>query len=263
MITTFCRRMVLGLVLLGATPLPVAAAAGYAATHGAAPFATEHLIPGTPLDLGRVDLSDPRARVIALTLDDGPVAADRRILDILARHHAHATFFVVGRNVDARPEMVRRMAAEGHEVGHHSQSHQAMSAWPAARQRTDLATAHQKLTALGIRPAWFRPPFGDVSPALVAEAARLHMNTALWTLDSRDWKNSPAAVVAGRVVPRLKPGVVLLMHSNRPGTPGALETILTAAEKQGYRVVTLSEWYATMATMAPIAANGTQVLGSH
>lgn len=247
MLTLF-RRAVLPLAA-ALLALPVSALAGqrsYAATHGAAPFVTEHLIPGSDLDLDQVDRTLPQARVVALTLDDGPDANDPRILDILRAHGAKATFFYIGAKIPAHHDIARLVAASGNEVGSHTQTHPMTTDLKPAEREWNIAQAEKALAAVGVTASWFRPPFGDVDEALAALARRHGMATVLWTADSQDWKDSGPDVIRHRITDRLAPGAVLLMHSTKAATVAALPAILEEGERRGLRFVTMSEWDAAM-----------------
>lgn len=245
---TLFRRAVLPLAA-ALLALPVSAMAGqrsYAATHGAAPFVTEHLIPGSDLDLDQVDRTLPQARVVALTIDDGPDANDPHILDILRAHGAKATFFYIGAKIPAHHDIARLVAASGNEVGSHTQTHPMTTDLKPAEREWNLAQAEKALASVGVTATWFRPPFGDVDDALAALARRHGMATVLWTADSQDWKDSGADVIRHRVTERLEPGAVVLMHSTKAATVAALPAILEEGERRGLRFVTMSEWEAAM-----------------
>ncbi len=245
---TLFRRAVLPLAA-ALLALPVSAMAGqrsYAATHGAAPFVTEHLIPGSDLDLDQVDRTLPQARVVALTIDDGPDANDPRILDILKAHGAKATFFYIGAKIPAHHDIARLVAASGNEVGSHTQTHPMTTDLKPAEREWNLAQAEKALASVGVTATWFRPPFGDVDDALAALARRHGMATVQWTADSQDWKDSAPDVIRHRVTARLVPGAVVLMHSTKAATVAALPAILEEGEKRGLRFVTMSEWEAAM-----------------
>ncbi len=245
---TLFRRAVLPLAA-ALLALPVSAMAGqrsYAATHGAAPFVTEHLIPGSDLDLDQVDRTLPQARVVALTIDDGPDANDPHILDILRAHGAKATFFYIGAKIPAHHDIARLVAASGNEVGSHTQTHPMTTDLKPAEREWNLAQAEKALASVGVTATWFRPPFGDVDDALAALARRHGMATVQWTADSQDWKDSGADVIRHRVTERLEPGAVVLMHSTKAATVAALPAILEEGERRGLRFVTMSEWDAAM-----------------
>ncbi|BAI76752.1 polysaccharide deacetylase (plasmid) [Azospirillum sp. B510] len=259
MMTPF-RRAVLPLGLAAALfALPVSALAGqrsYAATHGAAPFVTRHLIPGSDLDLAQVDLTLPSARVVALTIDDGPDANDPRILDILRAHGAKATFFYIGAKIPEHREIARLVATSGNEVGSHTQTHPMTTDLKPAEREWNLAQAEQALASVGVTAAWFRPPYGDVDDALAALARHHGMATVLWTADSQDWKDTGPDVIRRRITERLVPGAIVLMHSTKAASVAALPAILEEGGRRGLRFVTLSEWEVAMrrsVTPAPAA----------
>jgi peptidoglycan-N-acetylglucosamine deacetylase len=219
----------------------------FAATHGAAPFLTEHLIPGSALDLARVNPSAKSARVIALTIDDGPDSNDPTILDILKQHEARATFFFIGRKIAEHAKAAALVAASGNEIGSHSQTHPMMSDLTAAEQEQNLVNANHALSAVGVRPTWFRPPFGDFDAITLRLARAQGLQTVLWTIDSQDWKGSNAETIANRVTTRLAPGAVILTHSTKAASVKALPTILDDGRRRGFRFVTLTEWREAMA----------------
>lgn len=245
---TLFRRAVLPLVA-ALLVLPVSAMAGqrsYAATHGAAPFVTEHLIPGSDLHLDQVDRTLPQARVVALTIDDGPDANDPHILDILRAHGAKATFFYIGAKIPGHHDIAKQVAASGNEVGSHTQTHPMTTDLKPAEREWNIAQAEKALASVGVTATWFRPPFGDVDDALAVLARRHGMATVLWTADSQDWKDSGSDIIRHRVTERLVPGAVVLMHSTKASTVAALPAILEEGEKRGLRFVTMSEWEAAM-----------------
>lgn len=230
--------------------LALAKQRSYAATHGAAPFATEHLIPGDSLDLAAVNLSSSAARVVALTIDDGPDSGELRMLDALHEQGAQATFFSIGHKVAEHAEILRRVTAAGHEVGNHTQDHPMMTDLQPAEMLRNLDAATAALATAGVRPVWFRPPYGDFDAAVVRAAAARGMRTILWTVDSRDWKGSDSETITRRVSERLSPGAVVLMHGTKAASVEALPRILAEGTRQGYRFVTLSGWRAAMAAAA-------------
>ncbi len=179
-------------------------------------------------------------KVLYLTFDDGPSPYTQAILDVLARHNAKATFFMLGRQASGRPEMVQAIFDSGHGVANHTYNHPALS--KLGKQRFDdevLATA----SALGGRDhGCLRPPYGASSAAVRANAQALGYNLVTWTIDPRDWARPGAAAIASRVISKAHPGGVVVMHDgggDRTQTVAALETILTELGAQGYRFAPL------------------------
>lgn len=245
------RLLVLAALLLASSPLR-ADEVGWVATHGRAGFITAQLYPGAAITLAPQHLAAP---IVALTFDDGPHGAnDPVILEILRQHKAAATFFLIGRNAAHHPDLVRAMVAAGHEVGNHTHDHIRLSQHTAAEQAATIAQANAALALGGAQPRWFRPPFGSLDADTVAIARAQGLETMLWTVDSKDYRNIPAAAVEERVIAGLTPGAVVLMHSNHHNTVEALPNILARGEALGYRFVTLTEWKTWMERASFVAA---------
>ncbi len=184
-------------------------------------------------------------RTVALTFDDGPnPARTPALLDALAELGVPATFFCVGGDVDAHPELARRIARDGHELGNHTYTHRYL---PLARARSvarELAATDAAIArATGVVPTLARPPYGGRSPWTVRAFARLAKRVVLWDVNSYDWKGKPAAEVAQRVIDRARPGSIILMHDGgREGTETieAVRLIVPALRAQGYALTTVS-----------------------
>lgn len=163
-------------------------------------------------------------RELWLTIDDGPDPDDTpKILDLLDRHGAKATFFVIGERVARWPELVREIVRRGHEIGHHTHTHPARSLWCASPRRlgAELDRALAALREVGVRPRWFRAPVGIkhllLSPALAARDLRC----VGWSIRSGDCRaHSPEALVAA-IAGRLHPGAIVLLHEG-PSVPAAV-----------------------------------------
>jgi peptidoglycan/xylan/chitin deacetylase (PgdA/CDA1 family) len=182
---------------------------------------------------------------IALTFDDGPHPVHTApLLDALAELAVPATFFLVGKDVDANPELVARMARDGHELGNHTYRHRYL---PLARSRSvehELrATDHAIARAAGVVPVLARPPWGGRSPRNVRVFQRLRKRLVLWDVNSFDWKGKPAHEVARRVLERARAGSIILMHEARDGggtTIDAVRLVVPALRARGFELVTVS-----------------------
>jgi peptidoglycan/xylan/chitin deacetylase (PgdA/CDA1 family) len=180
------------------------------------------------------------AGVVYLTFDDGPTPAyTPRVLALLARHRARATFFVVGRNAATWPGLVRRELAAGHGVGNHTWSHRRLTGLRGGRLQAEVGAASAAIRrATGSGPRCLRPPYGTVDAASAYQVRALGLRLVLWDVDSNDWRRPGAGVIAGRVLSRVRSGDVVLFHDgggNREQTLAALDQVLSALSARGFR----------------------------
>jgi peptidoglycan/xylan/chitin deacetylase (PgdA/CDA1 family) len=158
---------------------------------------------------------------VALTFDDGPDPEwTPRILDILARHQAHATFFMLVENARVLPELVRRVVAEGHEVGLHGLDHRNLAGGSRQSTRCLLEAAASELATISETPVTcFRPPFMAQTVATFLGARDAGLETVVCDLDSFDWSGLEEQQVASRVVVQAVPGSIVLLHDHRADAP--------------------------------------------
>lgn len=196
-------------------------------------------------------LGDPGEKVLYLTFDagyeNGHTAA---ILDVLAKHKAPAAFFVVGPYIEQNPELIRRMAAEGHTVGNHSWHHWDMDriADKAVfeKELSDVAAAYKAVTGAEM-PRFYRPPRGVYAEENLKQAQALGWKTVFWSLAYVDWKQDaqPSREEAfAKLLPRVHNGAVVLLHSTSATNAEILDELLTKWEEMGFRFGTLDELFA-------------------
>jgi peptidoglycan/xylan/chitin deacetylase (PgdA/CDA1 family) len=186
---------------------------------------------------------NPRRREIALTFDDGPSPlATPLLLAVLRRYDARATFFVIGEHARAYPYLLTAMAAGGNEVGDHTYHHPNMVTVGDDVASSEIASGADVIDrTAGLRAHWFRPPGGDYTANVAADARRLGLGLAMWTYNSGDWTLPPARVVVERVLARAEPGAIMLMHNGTLNTVRALPAIIVELRRRGYALVTVSE----------------------
>jgi peptidoglycan-N-acetylglucosamine deacetylase len=182
---------------------------------------------------------------VALTFDDGPdPVRTPALLDALAELDAPATFFVVGQHVDAHPQLTARIARAGHELGNHTYNHPYLPLTRSKRVRTELAHADAAIErATGIVPVLARPPYGGRSPRNVRVFDRAAKRLVLWDVNSFDWKGISAEAIASRVLSRVRPGSIILLHEARDGgevTIEAVRLLVPALRARGYELSTVS-----------------------
>lgn len=140
---------------------------------------------------------------LAITFDDGPnLAITPKLLDLLAKHNARATFFLVGKFVRECPELAKEILARGHALGNHTDTHPNLFLCGRRKSEEELRSCTDAIRqATGVEPRWFRPPFGFRSPWLSGIAKRQGMQTAMWTLIPGDWRVKPADWLIKRMNP--------------------------------------------------------------
>ena len=132
-----------------------------------------------------------RENLCALTFDDGPSINTPHLLDMLEEYGIPATFFLLGNQAERHPDIVKRILAEGHEVGNHSYSHPNLRAVSPARKEEELRRTDTILRNLGATPLFMRPPYGSFDAYTEKVAESLGLSVMLWSMDSRDWQRLP------------------------------------------------------------------------
>jgi len=165
-----------------------------------------------------------------------------QLLKILQAHHAVATFMLGGAWAQAHPDLVRALAAAKMELGNHGYAHRHSSLLDLSQNLSEIERTNQAIAAItGETPRLYAPPYGEYNATVLRAAAQLKMPVIMWTLDTIDWRpsSSPQRIVA-RVVPRARPGAIVLLHPT-DRTVEALPQILLALQGQGYRLLTVSQ----------------------
>jgi cellulose synthase/poly-beta-1,6-N-acetylglucosamine synthase-like glycosyltransferase/peptidoglycan/xylan/chitin deacetylase (PgdA/CDA1 family) len=193
------------------------------------------------------------ARTIALTFDDGPDPRwTPKILEVLARYHAHATFFQIGSKVDEHPELTRRVIAEGSEVGSHTFTHAQLATTPAWRRSIEFTlTGNAIAAATGYLPVLMRPPYSSTPVAVTGadftalrQAAAAGHLIVLADRDTDDWRRPGVDAIVAAAQPAKGGGAVVMMHDSggdRGQTVAALRKLIPRLQAQGYRFTTVSQ----------------------
>lgn len=196
---------------------------------------------GQQVSFSRVNTAAP---YIAITFDDGPHPVHTpRLLDMLRERNISATFYVVGKNARAHPHLIRRMIAEGHEVGNHTWNHPNLTKLSQGAVFKELEDTQRAIvSACGVRPRTMRPPYG----ALTAGQRQMVKSqfgypTILWDVDPLDWKRPGSSVVANRIIGSTRAGSIVLAHDIHQGTIDAMPMALDGLLAKGYTFVTVSQ----------------------
>jgi len=185
-------------------------------------------------------------KVVALTLDDGPGESTAQVLEILTHYGIKANFFLIGEEAEARPDMVRSIAAAGHTVGIHGWSHRSFTDLGFDGLLEEIERTKDLLQILTEGPCrHVRPPFGDYDARAIDQLSNLDLLTWLWTVEARDWDPSATATqIARDILCGLTPGGVILLHDgggDRSSTVAALPTIIEGVLARRFRFVKLEE----------------------
>ena len=237
---------------------------GAGAVVGAGVAAYQAMAP-TAQCFGRTFTGLPHgSRQLALTYDDGPNDPHTlRLLEVLAEHGAHATFFLIGRFVERRPDIARAIAQQGHAIGNHTWSHPRLIFRGKAETRWQLERCQWAIeNATGIAPRLFRPPFGGRRPGTLGIARSLGLEPIMWNVAGRDWKAPLAVRIADRVSRRIRGGDVILLHdgghrgmgADRAQTVLATEALLARWQVEGYEFVSVPEMMKLAAVSSPPSA---------
>lgn len=196
-------------------------------------------------DKSRVVKSIPTThKVIALTVDDGPhYQTTPELLAVLREKQVKATFFVLGANAEAHPDIVRQTVADGHEIASHAYSHKRLNKLSTAEVTAEFEHFEAIIQPLAPKPNFFRPPDGAYNDGLVALAHGCGYTTVLWSIDAGDWRRPPVEQVVRAVLDNVKPGGIILMHDGQYPLPTAQAAaiIIDKLQSQGYQLVTMSE----------------------
>ncbi|WP_344947391.1 polysaccharide deacetylase family protein [Actinomadura miaoliensis] len=185
-----------------------------------------------------------RAKCVALTFDDGPMPGTGKLLDILAQQRVKVTFFLIGRNAATYPDLVRREAAEGHELANHSWSHVDLGRASSAKVESELSRTQDAIRkASGVTPLLMRPPYGSTDTTVAGVAKRMKLAQVLWAVDPLDWQVRNTGTVERRVLKGVRPGMIVLMHDIHSTTVKAVPRIIERLRADGYTFVTVSQLF--------------------
>ncbi|MET7785892.1 polysaccharide deacetylase family protein [Streptomyces sp. 900116325] len=190
---------------------------------------------------GNVDCR--KAKCVALTFDGGPSLTTPGLLDILKQENLHATFFVQGKGHIAKyPDILRRISAEGHEIGNHTWTHKDLTDIDVADARQELTgtqDAIEKVT--GTRPILMRPPEGRTNREVAKICQDLGLAQVLWSVTAKDYETTDSALITKRVLDQTHRDGIILLHDLHKGTVPAVPGIIKALKQRGYTIVTVSQ----------------------
>ncbi|MEU4578468.1 polysaccharide deacetylase family protein [Nonomuraea sp. ATR24] len=183
-----------------------------------------------------------KVKCVALTFDDGPGKYAGTLLDTLKKYDAKATFFLEGQYVKSRPSYVKRMVAEGHELGNHSYKHPDFTKLTAPAIRSEIQRTNDEIKkAAGVEPKLLRPPYGMSDLTTSEVAAEFGMPIILWTGGSADWSSKNEEAIKKQTLKVAKQNSIVLMHDWVKQTVDAMPSIIRTLQKNGYHLVKVSD----------------------
>ena len=193
----------------------------------------------------------PGAKQLALTYDDGPNDPHTfRLLEVLARHEAKATFFLIGRYARQRPTSSAKSCRAGHIIGNHTFTHPLLTLKSAPKSEKNLVDCRSTLQdAIGEHSNLFRPPFGGRRPAVLRIARELGLEPVMWNVTGYDWNAPPAAEIEQKCSRKIRGGNVILLHdgghkqmgADRSQTVIATDHLIARYKSEGYKFVTIDQ----------------------
>ena len=180
--------------------------------------------------------------LIALTFDDGPSAHTDRLLNIFNTYGGKGTFFVVGNLINSRPDTVRRIVNEGHEIGSHSWNHKQLTRISDSELNDQLMMTRAKiLEVTGYDATVVRPPYGAYNQNVKAKGEELGLTFVNWSIDTLDWKYRNATTVYNHIMKYANDGAIVLCHDLHKTTVDAMEMAIPKLIESGFQLVTVSE----------------------
>ncbi|MGW6215732.1 polysaccharide deacetylase family protein [Streptomyces sp. NPDC055109] len=231
-VATISAAVALALPLTGCTTL-----------HTTAPSAARADAEDAVLRAGFGAVDCRKAKCIALTFDAGPSEHSARLLDILKEKKVSATFFLLGkRHIEKYPELVRRMAAEGHEVASHTWDHRILTRISPKEIREELRRPDEAIERLtGHKPTLMRPPQGRTDDTVHRIAREEGLAEVLWSVTAKDYQTDDSALITKRVLQQSSRDGIILLHDLYPGTVPAVPGIIDALKERGYVFVTVPQ----------------------
>jgi peptidoglycan/xylan/chitin deacetylase (PgdA/CDA1 family) len=220
----------------------------------AQPSPTPGETPNKPATYAQAHVDQP---YIAMTFDDGPSAENTpRLLEMLKQRNIKATFFLIGQNVASNPDLVRRILAEGHEIGNHSWTHPQLSKLSDQRVSFEITKTQDAIKdASGFTPTLLRPPYGAITTRQREWIeSQFGLNIILWSVDPFDWKRPGASVITQRILTEARPGAIILSHDIHKQTVDAMPATLDGLMRKGFKFLTVSQLIALNKPKAPLTA---------
>lgn len=175
-------------------------------------------------------------KTVLLTFDDGPHNPNTtRVLEVLKKHGVKAVFFVIGKNFTGNETIIKQMIADGHHIGNHSFSHDAwIDLWSAKKISHDVESCQKLIEAYQPGQKIIRPPYGVTNPNVASAIKKSGLKSIGWNIRSYDTSIKDVEKIKQRVISKLKPGAIILLHDRLDYMPVLLESLIPAIKEKGY-----------------------------
>ncbi|MBR2472099.1 MAG: polysaccharide deacetylase family protein [Clostridia bacterium] len=181
-------------------------------------------------------------KVVALTFDDGPSIHTERLLDIFAKNGGKGTFFVVGNLIDRRPDTIRRIVNEGHEIANHGWDHRQLTSLGSQDIKDQIMMTRAKIYDIsGVDSTIVRPPYGSCDNSVKTVGRELGVSFVNWSVDTLDWKTKNSDSIYNEIIKCASSGSIILCHDLYKTTVDAMERVIPTLVAEGYELVTVSE----------------------
>jgi peptidoglycan/xylan/chitin deacetylase (PgdA/CDA1 family) len=179
---------------------------------------------------------------VAFTFDDGPIpGVTTRILDEFKKRQLHATFFMIGQQIAAHPELARRVLAEGHDVGNHTYTHPKLPSLDYDQANAEIQkTAEVMLETMNHRPVWFRPPYGELRPDQFRLVQKHGLRSVFGDVSTKDWSQPGEDKILAKILNDTQPGSIIICHDFSEQTANCLGQALDGLLERGFSPVTLT-----------------------
>jgi peptidoglycan/xylan/chitin deacetylase (PgdA/CDA1 family) len=176
------------------------------------------------------------SKEVLLTFDDGPNNPNTtRVLEVLKKHDVKAIFFLIGKNIKGNEEIVKQIIAEGHQLGNHSFSHDHwIDVWSSKKVTEDFAACQTVIETYQPNSKLFRPPYGVTNPNIAKAVKKLNIKAIGWNIRSYDTSIKDIEKIKRRILSKLKPGAIILLHDRLDFMPELLEAVIPAIKEKGY-----------------------------
>jgi peptidoglycan/xylan/chitin deacetylase (PgdA/CDA1 family) len=192
--------------------------------------------------LPSINKVDTSQRVVAITFDDGPTECTELVLELLRKYNAQATFFCVGKNIEKHYELAQLILEQGHEIGNHSYSHSCFNGfYPAVKVAEEISATNTLLGKLGVSNDFYRPPNGVVNTMIANAVSMTQQRVIGWNIRSYDTIFKNPTHIYERIIGKLAPGSIILLHDTSQKTVEVLEKLLEHLSSSNYGAVTISQ----------------------